>query len=90
MLAGAQEIRDTPTPSPAPRAHQQRRSQSSLGPYALQDRIKSLEERNKQLAKLLEGAVGELMEYHKQVATIDENTTHKEPSTPGRVQEGGK
>lgn len=72
----AQEIRDTPTPSPPPRAYQQRRSQSSLGPYALQDRIKSLEDRSKHLAKLLQGALGELMEYHKQVNALDEKTEY--------------
>lgn len=69
----AQEIRDAPTPSP-PRIHQQRRSQSSLGPYALQDRVKTLEDRNKQLAKLLEGALNELWDYQKRVARKNANT----------------
>lgn len=78
----AQEIRDAPTPSPPPRAHQQRRSQSSLGPYALQDRVKTLEERSKQLAKLLEGALGELMEYHKSVTALDEKNEHRD-GAPG-------
>jgi len=55
----AQEIRDAPTPSP-PRPYQQRRSLSTLGPQALQQQIKILENRSKHLARLLESSVAGL------------------------------
>lgn len=62
----AQEIRDTQTPSLPPRA-------SGSSPGGILGKLKSLESRNKQLAKLLDGAVGELWEYQKLVA--DQATT---------------
>jgi len=57
----AQEIRDTQTPSLPPRGPQG-------GPMAIHHRVNSLEERNRQLSKLLEGAVGELWDHQKLAA----------------------
>lgn len=65
----AQEIRDTQTPSLPPRP--------ARGGYgALCGRVKALEERNKQLSKLLEGAVGELWDYQKLAVERREGSAH--------------
>ena len=60
----AQEIRDLQTPSP-PASVRYRAPRGSSGSAASFARVKALEERSKQLAKLLEGAVAELWEYQK-------------------------
>lgn len=63
----AQEIRETQTPSLPPRPRGQH---SGSGP--LQSRVVSLEARNRQLSKLLEGAVGELWDYQRLVVEREE------------------
>ena len=69
----AQEIRDTQTPS-APVVRRRRRSRSALGPEAFQSKVKALEDRSKQLAKLLEGALSELWDYQKMVTQSDQES----------------
>lgn len=63
----AQEIRDLQTPSP-PASVRYRGPRGSSGSAASFARVRALEERSKQLAKLLEGAVTELWEYQKDAA----------------------
>ena len=63
----AQEIRDIQTPSP-PVMPRQRASNS------LQSRLKASEDRSKQLARLLEGAVSELWAYQKLAAESTQST----------------
>ncbi|EMD00564.1 hypothetical protein BAUCODRAFT_173922 [Baudoinia panamericana UAMH 10762] len=57
----AQEIRETPTPSSL-------QARARTGPGALYARVKALEQRNRHLAVLLEGAVSQLWEYQKAVS----------------------
>lgn len=67
----AQEIRDLQTPSPPAniRRHTANRgSRGSIGLIPPPVRVRQLEERSRQLAKLLEGAVTELWSYQKDVA----------------------
>ncbi|KAK3674677.1 hypothetical protein LTR78_005399 [Recurvomyces mirabilis] len=64
----AQEIRDVQTPSLPPRGTPGR----EVGPEQLLKRVAALEKRNKQLGKLLEGAVGELWEFQRFVAEKDD------------------
>ena len=71
----AQEIRDHQTPTP-PVVRRQRASRSVLGADLPQRRIKALQERSKQLAKLLEGAVSELWEFQKLVAESADGAQH--------------
>lgn len=61
----AQEIRDSQVPSTPPRRPGSRNSLSST---SLLNRVRELEERNRRLGKLLEGAVGELWEYQRTAA----------------------
>ncbi len=61
----AQEIRDTQTPTPSPPWRPRDSSRTSLGIGHLLGRVQALEDRSKQLAKLLEGAVSELWEYQR-------------------------
>jgi TBC1 domain family protein 5 len=68
----AQEIRDHQTPSP-PVVRRPRGSRSAFSPDASQRRIKMLQDRSKQLSKLLDGAVSELWDFQKIVA---ENVEH--------------
>ncbi|KAI7522500.1 hypothetical protein KC331_g19201, partial [Hortaea werneckii] len=69
----AQEIRDTQTPSLPPRA-------PHGGHGALYGKIKSLEARNAQLSKLLDGAVNELWDYQKLVADKEKKPDESGPS----------
>jgi TBC1 domain family protein 5 len=62
----AQEIRDLQTPTP-PVVRRPRGSRSGLGAEPSQRRIKTLQDRSKQLSKLLQGAVSELWEFQKVV-----------------------
>ncbi|KAK5693845.1 hypothetical protein LTR17_024971 [Elasticomyces elasticus] len=57
----AQEIQRSPTPSLPPRLQ-------AGDPRTLERRLQALERRNHQLAKLLEGAVGQLWEYQRTAA----------------------
>ena len=68
----AQEIREAPTPSPpvAPRQGGLTMAEAQ----SLQGRVKALEERSKQLAKLLEGAVAELWDYQKLASEDSQGT----------------
>ena len=70
----AQEIRDAQTPSLPPRAS----SYSKGGPSALYKRIATMEKRNRDLAKLLQGAVGELWEHQRLVSEEKEEGAEKE------------
>ena len=69
----AQEIRDHQTPSP-PVVRRTRGSRSAFSPDASQKRIGMLQDRNKQLSKLLDGAVSELWDFQKLVAETAENS----------------
>ena len=60
----AQEIRDHQTPSP-PVMRRPRGSRSGLDADASSKRLQALQDRNKHLSKLLEGAVSELWEFQK-------------------------
>lgn len=70
----AQEIRDAQTPSaPPPTWHQRTSSGRFLADNTLLLRVQELEDRNRQLAKLLEGAVSELWDYQKAAAEATSN-----------------
>jgi TBC1 domain family member 5 len=70
----AQEIRDHQTPSP-PVGRRLRASRPIEGAEAASRRLKTLQDRNKHLSKLLEGAISELWEFQKLAAeqTDDSN-----------------
>lgn len=75
----AQEIRDAQTPSsPPPSWHRRTSSGRPLGGNALFKRVQDLEDRNRHLAKLLEGAVSELWDYQK---TATESTGDSETAS---------
>ena len=80
----AQEIRDLQTPSPPStiRHRAGQGSRGSLGSIAPMARVRALEERSKQLSKLLEGAVTELWSYQKDVADNAVGIEGSEP--PGK------
>jgi len=75
----AQEIQKTQTPTLPPRG-------GNRGPAALERRLSALERRNQQLAKLLEGAVGQLWEYQKVVAERKDGGEEKEASGMEQVE----
>ena len=75
----AQEIREAQTPSP-PVVRRPGASRASIGPESLHGRVKTLEERSKQLATLLEGAVGELWGYQKLAAERNSTAERQEDS----------
>lgn len=74
----AQEIRDHQTPSP-PVVRRTRGSRSAFGAEGTQRKLESLQDRNKQLSKLLEGAVSELWEFQRIVTEttgVSDNSTN--------------
>ena len=76
----AQEIRDLQTPSP-PASVRYRAPRGSSGSAASFARIKALEDRSRQLSKLLEGAVSELWDYQKQAAEAIDKSSETERET---------
>ncbi|KAF2718256.1 RabGAP/TBC [Polychaeton citri CBS 116435] len=76
----AQEIRDTQTPTPPPSFYRHRAIRSGSASGNLLARVNELERRNKQLAKLLNGAVGELWEHQRKAAETSEGGTDSAPA----------
>lgn len=83
----AQEIRDLQTPSP-PANVRYRAPRGSVGSAASIARIKALEDRNRQLAKLLEGAVNELWAYQKDAAESEgeKSSAANDPITSSNLE----